>query len=132
MVAGLGTDMVEIGRVEGALRRHGQAFMHKVFTEREQALFDRAADGEADDGSRLLQEVAARFAAKEAALKALGTGWGRGLGWHDVEILGGRGEPPTLALSAAAEALLGDRGGSRAHVSMTHTDHTASATVLLD
>ncbi len=131
MVAGLGTDMVEIERVEAALRRHGEAFMRKVFTEREQALFAQAAGGEADDGSRLLQEVAARFAAKEAALKALGTGWGQGFGWHDVEILGGRGEPPVLALSESAAARMATRGGTEALVSMTHTDQMASATVLL-
>ncbi len=124
MILGLGTDLIELSRVEAALGRHGDTLLARLFTERERALME---------GDRqLVQRVAARFAAKEAALKALGTGWSRGVGWHDVEVLGGRGEPPHLHLRGGARAQLFKLGASRALVTMTHTSGLASATVILD
>jgi len=124
MILGLGTDLIELARVEAALSRHGEALIARLFTERERVLL--AGD------RQLVQRVGARFAAKEAALKALGTGWGQGLGWHDVEVLGGRGEPPRLHLRGAARAQLFKLGASRALVTMAHTNGLASATVILD
>ena len=131
MVRGLGTDLVEIERVEAIVTRHGDAFLRKVFTERERLAFG-PRDGEMpDDGSTWLQQVAARYAAKEAALKALGTGWGQGLSWHHVEVLGGRGSPPALELSGPARERLAALGADAALVSLTHTENLAGATVLL-
>jgi holo-[acyl-carrier protein] synthase len=124
MILGLGTDLVELARVEGALARHGDALLARLFTARERGLLV--------DDRQLVQRVAARFAAKEAALKALGTGWGHGLGWHDVEVLGGRGAPPRLQLHGLARTRLIELGASRALVTMTHTAELASATVVLD
>ncbi len=124
MILGLGTDLVDVERVADALGRQGDALLARLFTPRERALL--AGDRE------LAPRAAARFAAKEAAFKALGTGWGQGVGWHDVEVLGGRGQPPTLELSGAARARLAALGASRAHLSLTHTDRLASATVILD
>ena len=126
MILGLGTDLVEVERMAALLARHGNAFLSRVFSERECALL------EVDRGAARVQRVAARFAAKEAALKALGCGWGQGVGWRDVEVLGGRGGPPTLELSGPAAARLASLGATRAHVSLTHTDRVAGATVLLD
>ena len=123
MVVGVGTDLVELGRIEAALLRHGEALLERLFTARERALL-------VNDPARVAR-IGARFAAKEAALKALGTGWGQGVGWHDVEVLGGRGEPPRLHLTGAAASRLATLGGSTAHVSLTHTASFAAATVVL-
>jgi len=123
MVVGVGTDLVDLGRIEAALGRHGDALLERLFTPRERELI-------AKDATRV-ERVGARFAAKEAALKALGTGWGQGVGWHDVEVLGGRGQPPRLELGGAAAARLAALGGTAAHVSLTHTSTLASATVIL-
>ena len=123
MVVGVGTDLVELARIEAALERHGEALLARLFTARERELL-------AADPARV-ERIGARFAAKEAALKALGTGWGQGVGWHDVEVLGGRGQPPRLALGGAAAVRLAALGGTAAHVSLTHTSALASATVIL-
>lgn len=137
MVVGVGTDLVELDRIEAALARHGEALLERLFTARERELFaaDAAAGAAAGatgvPSAARIERVGARFAAKEAALKALGTGWGQGVGWHDVEVLGGRGEPPRLALAGAAARRLATLGGSVAHVSWTHTTALASATVIL-
>jgi holo-[acyl-carrier protein] synthase len=124
MVVGVGTDLVELGRIEAALGRHGDALLERLFTPRERA--------QLADGRRRVERVAARFAAKEAALKALGTGWGQGVGWHDVEVLGGRGEPPRLAFAGPAERRLRALGAARAHVSLTHSATMAAAVVILE
>lgn len=124
MILGLGTDLVELDRLQAALDRQGEALLRRLFTERER----KALEGDA----QLVRRAAARFAAKEAALKALGTGWGEGLGWHDVEVLGGRGQPPELHLSGAALARLQALGARRALVSLTHTEGLAAATVVLE
>jgi holo-[acyl-carrier protein] synthase len=123
MALGLGTDLVELSRIAAALERHGDALLARLFTSRERALLR--------DDPQIVARVAARFAAKEAALKALGTGWGQGVAWHDVEVLGGRGEPPRLVLAGAAALRLGTLGARSAHVSITHTASLAAATVLL-
>ena len=124
MILGLGTDLVELDRFAEAFERQGEALLARLFTERERALF--AGD------PQLVRRAAARFAAKEAALKALGTGWGQGLGWHDVEVLGGRGGPPSLELTGAARTRLQALGARNAHVSISHTETLACATVILD
>jgi holo-[acyl-carrier protein] synthase len=124
MIVGLGTDLIELERLRAALQRQGEALLARLFTERERALLRGDA--------QLVQRVAARFAAKEAAFKALGTGWGQGVSWHDVEVLGGRGEPPTLELAGAARTRMATLGAQRAHVTLTHSASMASATVVLD
>jgi holo-[acyl-carrier protein] synthase len=124
MITGLGTDLVELERMQTALERQGDALLLRLFTPRER----EALRGD----PQLVRRVAARFAAKEATLKALGTGWGQGLGWHDVEVLGGHGQPPTLELGGAALARLHALGATRALVSLTHTERLASATVILE
>ncbi len=124
MILGLGTDLVELDRLRLALERQGEALLERLFTARERA----ALHGD----PQLVRRAAARFAAKEAAFKALGTGWGQGLGWHDVEVLGGRGQPPILELGGAALERLRRLGARHAHVSLTHTETLASATVILE
>jgi holo-[acyl-carrier protein] synthase len=124
MILGLGTDLVELERLAEALGRRGDTLLERLFTARERA----ALQGD----PQLVRRAAARFAAKEAALKALGTGWGQGLSWHDIEVLGGRGQPPSLELGGAALERLRRLGASRAHVTLTHTERLAAATVVLE
>ena len=123
MILGLGMDLADLSRIESVLAQRGDAFLARIFTERERRLLERDA--------ALVARVAARFAAKEAVFKALGTGWGQGVGWHDVEVLGGRGEPPRLELRGAAERRMRDLGARQADVTLTHTPDVAGATVIL-
>ncbi len=98
----IGTDLVDIGRIERALARRGNRFLERLLTARER----KGIVGRPSAKRRVAERVGGRFAAKEAVLKLLGTGWGGGLGWHDVEILdspgGARGGEPRVRLSARA------------------------------
>ena len=128
MLVGLGFDLVDLPRVEAALARRGEALLAKLFSPRERA---ELAPDLAQGGRRLVERVAARFAAKEAALKALGTGWGGGVGWHDVELLGGRGEAPGLQFGGEARRRFEALGARTARVSWSHADTAAGAVVVL-
>lgn len=124
MIVGLGIDVVETDRIKAALERHGARFESKVLTGNEIA--------ECRDRADRIQAVAGRFAAKEACLKALGTGWAQGLGFRQVEVVRDTAGRPTLRLEGAAAAraaLLGVRGF---HVSLTHDRGIAAAVVVLE
>ena len=121
-IIGLGFDATEIPRIADALSRYGDRFMYRVFT-----------DGEVDYCSRRrvpAMHFAGRFAAKEAAMKALGTGHSHGVLWRDVEVVR-RGGPPQLQLHGGAERRLLAIGGRRSLVTITHTDTLAMAQVLI-
>ena len=124
MIVGLGLDLVETTRFEAALRRHGGRFERRVFTPRE--LSDCAGRGDR------VQMLAARFAAKEACLKALGTGWSGGLGFRQVEVARVEGGRPDLRLSGRAEERARALGMRRALVSLTHQPGAAAAVVVLE
>ncbi len=121
---GLGIDVVEVARLADALHRHGDRFVLRVFTDRERAACDPRAD-------RLLA-YAARFAAKEACLKALGTGWAEGLGFRDVEVVREGNQPPRLVLHGEAVRRAESLGVIRSHVSLTHQPGLAAAVVILE
>lgn len=122
MILGLGTDLVAIGRVEEVLTRHQERFLDRVFTRGEQAdCLGRA---------RPATHLAARLAAKEAAMKALGSGWGLGVRWQDVEVRSGGATPPTLHLTGAARARAEARGIRQAMVSLSHDGDYAIAVVV--
>jgi len=123
MILGVGLDLLSIPRLEAALKRH-PALKERVFTEAERHACERKS---APQGS-----YAARFAAKEAAMKALGTGWGKGVGWQDVEVIGGMGKPPGIAFHGAAARRFKAMGGTKAHVSLTHEKEMAAAVVILE
>ena len=123
MVVGLGIDLVETARLGRALARTS-GFESRVFTEGESA--DCAARGDR------VQALAARFAAKEACLKALGTGWAGGLGFRQVEVVRETSGSPTLRLHGAAAARAASLGVTRIHVSLTHQASAAAAVVLLE
>lgn len=122
MILGLGTDLVAISRVEEILSRHRERFLDRVFTRAEQAdCLARARPG---------RHLAARLAAKEAAMKALGTGWGLGVRWQDFEVHSGASTPPTLRLSGAAKQQAEARGIRQAMVSLSHDGEYAIAVVV--
>lgn len=96
VILGLGTDIIEISRIEKSLEEHGAPFLKRLFTEKEQAYCEQFKNSRAT-------HYAGRFAAKEAIAKALGTGIGAHFGWHDVEILPDPMGKPTPFFSAALE-----------------------------
>jgi len=122
MILGLGTDLVAIARVETVLSRHQGRFLDRVFTEREQA--------ECLGRARPARHLAARLAAKEAMMKALGTGWGLGVRWRDVEVRSEGGTPPTLRLCGVARERADARGIRQAIVSLSHEGDYAMAVVV--
>lgn len=122
-VLGVGVDLTEVSRIRAAHQRHGAAFLDRVFTPAEQALCLAKADP--------YPSLAARFAAKEAASKAFGTGIGEELALTSVGVLSGPEGAPLVELDAKARALLAARGASRLLLSLTHTDTLAQAFAVL-
>jgi holo-[acyl-carrier protein] synthase len=116
--------MIEVGRVRATLTRTPR-FVERVFTQNERDYCDSR-------GAVASQHYAARFAAKEAALKALGTGWSGGLAWQDVEIAHNEAGAPTLIFHRRAQELFQASGATRAHVSISHTTEHAIAQVVLE
>lgn len=118
-VLGTGIDIVEIARLEETMARNGERFLARVFTEAER--------GYCSGRPRPALHFAGRFAAKESVLKAIRTGWVKGISWKDVEVtLGPKGEP-LIHLSGGALARAQQIGIERIHVSISHTDTHAVA-----
>lgn len=124
MIAAIGIDIIEISRVAQSIDQHGSRFIERVFTAGEIAYCEARP-------SRVAS-YAARFAAKEAVMKALGTGWGDGVGWRQIEVVCGEGGAPSLSLSGRALERLKELGAARAHLSMSHSDLMAMAQVILE
>ncbi len=123
MVLGLGIDMVEVERIRESVARFGDRFLHRIFTEGERRYCAAKRTPE--------QSLAARFAAKEAAAKALGTGMSRGVAWHDLEVVRAGGAP-SLLLHGQAGELAARLGISRSRLSLTHTQVYATAVALFE
>jgi holo-[acyl-carrier protein] synthase len=115
-------DLVELGEFSASVLRRASV-ARGVFTDRELATCAR--------GPRRHERLAARFAAKEAAFKAVGTGWGNGVTWHDAEVVSGARGEPTLVVRGALLRYARARGGTRFHVSLTHSGGFAGAFVVL-
>ena len=124
MVLAIGIDVVEIDRIERAVERLGERFLDRVFTPAEREYCDSR-------GARFVH-YAGRFAAKEAAMKALGTGWAEGVAWREVEILPSAGGPPQLSLAGVARERFDALGATRAMLSISHTHTIAIAQVLFE
>ena len=124
MALGLGFDIVEVERIAKALSRSGGRFERRVFTEAELADCTRRVDR--------IQALSARFAAKEACLKALGTGWADGLAFRQVEVVRAPNGRPSIRLHAAARERAERLGVRSIHVSLTHQPGVAGAVVLLE
>jgi holo-[acyl-carrier protein] synthase len=126
MIRGIGIDMVEIERISGFLERQ-EKLIDRILTQREKELLSDKSEG------RKIEFIAGRFAAKEAAAKALGTGIGARLGFHDIEVLPSEAGKPQLHISAKAlEAIFSDRSKLRFHLSITHTRTYAAAQVIVE
>jgi holo-[acyl-carrier protein] synthase len=121
-IIGLGFDATDIPRVREVLARHGERFLHRVYTEVEIAYCTRHRDP--------VPSLAARFAAKEASMKALGTGHSRGVLWKDIEVFRDGG-PPQLRLTGGAARRFEAMGARRSLLTLTHAETLAMAQVLL-
>jgi len=124
MIIGLGVDIAEVARIRAAIERHGDRFVNRVFTALEIAYCRRHKNG--------YERFAARFAAKEAAMKALGTGWRRGVTWRDLEVSNAASGRPQLKLSGKALELYDAMGGQNIVVSLTHTLEYGLAEVIIE
>jgi len=124
MIVSIGIDIVEVYRISETIQRTPR-FVERVFTERERAYCE-------SKGAASAQSFAARFAAKEAFLKALKTGWRGKITWHDMEILNDSQGVPTLGIKGEALVLLENLGANKIHLSMSHTTDHAVAQVILE
>ncbi len=124
MIVGTGIDIAEVPRIAQALARHGDRFLHRVYT-----------DGEihyCDSKANRIERYAARFAAKEAAMKALGTGWNHGVRWRDIEVSRLPGGRPTIQFHGKAAEFAKRLGATNIALSLSHTAEQAVAQVILE
>jgi len=124
MIVGIGVDLVEVPRIRRAIEEHGDRFIRRVFTDAETDYCRQCAHPE--------QRFATRFAAKEAALKALGVGWAEGLEFAEVEVVTNARGAPSVVFTGRALELARSLGAERIHVSMTHHHDFAIAEVVLE
>lgn len=124
MIVGTGIDIAEVPRVGEAIKRFGERFLRRVFTDEERRYCDSKANR--------IERYAARFAAKEAAMKALGTGWNHGVRWRDIEIYRQPGSRPTIRLHGVAAQFASRLGASNIALSLSHTPEQAIASVILE
>lgn len=123
-IVGCGVDLAEVGRIGGAIERYGERFLARVFTPGERAYVDRKKNR--------YERYAARFAAKEAAMKAIGTGWKNGVTWQDFEVTNLPSGRPTLRLSGKAAEIAEELGVRAVSLSLSHTESLAIAQVILE
>ena len=125
MIFGIGVDLAEVDRIRDALERGtGERFRARVFTAGEQEYCERRR--------RKYESYAARFAAKEAVMKALGRGWSREVGWTDIEVVRERGGRPTIRLHGSAAAYAAKLGVRSIALALTHTAETAMAQAIAE
>ena len=124
MIVGTGIDIAEVPRIAQSIERYGDRFLQRIYTEGER----RYCDSKANRAER----YAARFAAKEAAMKALGTGWSRGVRWRDIEVSRMPGGRPTIAFHGKAAEFAAKLGTKNVALSLSHTVDQAIAQVILE
>src|SRR5262245_27924496 len=124
MIVGIGIDVIQNERIGESLTRFGSRFVNRIYTEIETGYCNNCADPAI--------HFAARFAAKEAAFKALGTGWAAGVTWKDIEVQRLPSGQPTLHLSGEALARATSMGATRFHISLTHDQLVSCAVVILE
>ena len=122
MILGIGVDVCSIERIEQILNRHGDIFVRRVFTSGEQQ--------RAGHGVVMAERLSARFAAKEATIKALGGP--TGIAWKEMEVVTGDNGAPSLSLTGKAEQVARAKGVTRNHVSLSHAGGVAVAMVVLE
>jgi holo-[acyl-carrier protein] synthase len=121
---GTGIDIAEVPRIRRAIERFGDRFLHRIFTAGEMRYCDSKANR--------MERYAARFAAKEAAMKALGTGWNHGVRWRDCEVTRMPGGRPTIVFHGVAAEFAARLGVKNAAISISHTAEQAIAQVILE
>ena len=124
MILSIGVDIIEVYRIRESIARTPQ-FAERVYTAAEREYCE-------SKGVAAAQSYAARFAAKEAFLKALKTGWRGKISWHDIEVVSGEDGVPDLIITGEAAVILKERGADRVHISLSHTTDHAVAQVLLE
>jgi holo-[acyl-carrier protein] synthase len=124
MIVGTGIDIAEVPRIAESIQRFGERFLRRVFTEGEINYCDSKANR--------VERYAARFAAKEAAMKALGTGWSRGVRWRDIEVVRQPGGRPTIEFHGKAAEFAGRLNARNVALSLSHTPEQAIASVILE
>ena len=124
MITGIGIDVVQNERIQNSIQRFAERFLHRIYTDREIEYCSKCANPEI--------HYAARFAAKEAAFKALGTGWAAGVKWKDIEIERLPSGKPELHLYGEALAHATSQGAKRFYVSLTHDQLVSCAVVVLE
>jgi len=122
VIRGIGLDMIEVARVRDAVARHGERFLRRIYA---------PIELESQRGDRD-QYLAARFASKEAAMKALGTGFSSGVRWVDIQVRNLPSGQPVLDLTGAAAERARSLGVTASHLSITHTRELAAAMVVLE
>jgi holo-[acyl-carrier protein] synthase len=122
VMLGLGTDIVEIVRIGEMIERHGELFLERVYTEKEVAYCQKRASS--------YQHFAGRWAAKEAVLKALGTGWAKGISWRDIEVVTLPSGQPRVLVHGAVQELSEQAGITGYLLSISHCRSHATATAV--
>ena len=124
MIVGTGVDLAEVHRIRASIARYGDRFTQRIFTPAEIAYVERKANK--------YERYAARFAAKEAGMKAIGTGWRGGVTWHDFEVANLPSGKPTLRFHGVAAAVADRMGVRNVALSLTHTAELGMAHVILE
>ena len=124
MIVGMGIDLAEVPRIRASVERFGERFVRRIFTGREIAYVERKANR--------FERYAARFAAKEAGMKAIGTGWRHGVTWQDLEVANLKSGKPTLLLHGVAAEYAVRLGVRNISLSLTHTEQYGMAHVILE
>jgi holo-[acyl-carrier protein] synthase len=124
MIRGLGIDSIELSRVRRVHAEYGARFLDRILTAAEQEYIARWADP--------VPRIAGRFAVKEACMKALGTGWGAGVRWRDIEVLRHPSGKPVIELHGRAKEICAALGGTVVHCTITHTEDHAMAIVIME
>jgi len=124
LIVGLGVDIAEVRRIQAAIKRRGAPFLRRVFTPTEIEYCERFKNK--------FERYAGRFAAKEATMKALGTGWSRGVRWVDIEVVREVSGRPTIVLAGEAGKIADRLGVKRMSLSITHTEEQALAQVIFE
>jgi len=124
MIVGTGVDLAEVPRIKASIERFGAKFINRIYTPAEIAYVERRANK--------YERYAARFAAKEAGMKAIGTGWRRGVTWRDFEVANLPSGKPTLRFHGAAARIAEKLGAKNVALSLTHTAELGMAHVILE
>jgi len=124
MIVGLGVDIAEVDRVRGAIERQGERFLKRLYTAKERTYCEKFKNK--------YERYAGRFAVKEATMKALGTGWSRGVRWVDIEVVREMSGKPTLELKGEARKIADKLGVKHIAVTITHTASQAMAMVVFE